>query len=333
MTPSNGSRTDSRLKVCLVGAGWIGGIHLDALDRLGRTDLVGVASPRVERAAALASGHGGRPYDDVERMLDEERPDVAYVSVPPAYSAATCERLLERGIPFLVEKPLAAMDASGPQKIADRIAESGLVVAVGYHLRALEAMPEVRDRLVTTPPNLVVARWLEQTPPRAWWWKEDLGGGQVIEQATHVYDLARHLVGEATVVGAASTRSDPSVPEGADVADASAAVLRFDSGAVGTFANGRRIAGWLIDITFASDGLITTIGRLDEGPGDWTVSFADSSGTRVIPPGRSPYERQAVVFLDAVEAGDPDAVLATYRDALGTDRLTRAVVAATGERG
>ena len=48
---------------------------------------------------------------------------------------------------------------------------------------------------------------------------------------------------------------------------------------------------------------------------------------------RDPYEIQAAAFLDAVEARDPGRVLSTYADALRTDRLTRAVVAATGAGG
>ena len=48
---------------------------------------------------------------------------------------------------------------------------------------------------------------------------------------------------------------------------------------------------------------------------------------------RDPYEVQAEAFLDAVESGDPSRVLATYRDALATDRLTRSVVAASGTPG
>ena len=46
-----------------------------------------------------------------------------------------------------------------------------------------------------------------------------------------------------------------------------------------------------------------------------------------------PYEKQAASFLDAVEWADPGGVLSSYEDALGTDRLTRAVVAATGAPG
>ena len=136
-------------------------------------------------------------------MLDEAAPDVVYVAVPPHRSVAVGERLVERGIPFLVEKPLAASDADGPARLADAIDRAGLVVAVGYHLRALDIMAEVRERLAADPPRLVVARWLDRTPPPAWWGRVDEGGGQVVEQATHLYDLARLILGEAVVVGAA----------------------------------------------------------------------------------------------------------------------------------
>ena len=56
-------------------------------------------------------------------------------------------------------------------------------------------------------------------------------------------------------------------------------------------------------------------------------------GATVVTDTRDPYEVQAEAFLDAVEAGEPGRVLATYRDALATDRLTRSVVTATGTAG
>ena len=238
-------RPDVRL--ALIGAGWITPAHLAALDRLGRTELVGVASARIESAEAVARPRDVAAYDDVSRLLDEQRPDVVYVCVPPSAAVAICEQLVERGIPFLTEKPLAATDAAGPARVAAGIAERGLVVAVGYHVRALEAMPEVRERLAANPARLVTARWLSGTPAPAWWQREAGGGGQVVEQATHFYDLARWLVGEATVVGAVSVRDEPVVPPGADVVDATAAVLRFETGAVGSFANTRRLASAVVE--------------------------------------------------------------------------------------
>jgi len=322
------------LRLGLIGGGWISRQHLDALERLGRTELVGVVAGTRETADAVTAQWGGTSYDELDRMLDAARPEVVYVAVPPYRSVAIGERLVARRIPFLTEKPLAAADAEGPLRLATAIEQAGLVVAVGYHLRALDIMAEVRDRLAASPPRLVVARWLDTTPNTAWWGRVEEGGGQVVEQATHLYDLARWIMGEAVVVGAASTRDPLGSPRGVDVADSSAAVLRFTGGAVGSFANTRRIASAVIDVEFVSDGLLTTLTkRPDRGQGDWHVNFDNGTAIRSISAERDPYEIQAAVFLDAVEWNDPGGVLSTYGDALATDRLTRAVVAATGATG
>jgi myo-inositol 2-dehydrogenase/D-chiro-inositol 1-dehydrogenase len=322
------------LRLGLVGGGWISREHLEALERLGRTELVGVLSRTQKTADAVTTRWGGTRFDDLDAMLDGAKPDVVYVAVPPNRAVAIGERLVARGIPFLTEKPLAAADASGPVRLAAAIERAGLVVAVGYHLRALDILPEIRDRLAMAPPRLIVARWLDSTPGRAWWGRVAEGGGQVIEQTTHLYDLARLLLGEAVVVGAASTRDLLGSPRGVDVVDSTAAVLRFTGGAVGTFANSRRLASAVIEIEFVSDGFLTTIEkRAQRGQGDWHARFDDGTTVRAIRAERDPYEIQAAAFLDAVEAGEPARVLSTYADALLTDRLTRSVVAATGTGG
>ena len=322
------------LRLGLVGGGWISGLHLEALERLGRTELAGVVSRSPETAGTVIARWGGARFDDVDAMLDGARPDAVYVAVPPHRAVAIGERLVARRIPFLTEKPLAAADADGPARLAAAIDGAGLVVAVGYHLRALDILGEVRARLAAAPPRLVVARWLDATPPPAWWGHVDEGGGQVVEQATHLYDLARLLLGEAVVVGAASTRDPGASPPGVDVADGTAAVLRFAGGAIGSFSNSRRLASADIEVEFVSDGLLTTLEkRAERGQGDWHARFDDGTSVRAIRAEADPYERQAAAFLDAVEADDPAGVLCSYDDALGTDRLTRAVVSATGATG
>jgi myo-inositol 2-dehydrogenase / D-chiro-inositol 1-dehydrogenase len=306
---------------------------LEALERLGRTELVGVVSRTPETAEAVVGRWGGGAFSDVDAMLDAAKPDVVYVAVPPHRAVAIGERLVAGGIPFLTEKPLSA-GAEGPADLADAIERAGLVVAVGYHLRALDILGELHDRLAAAPPQLVVARWLGSTPGAAWWGRVDEGGGQVIEQATHLYDLARLLLGEAVVIGAASTRDPAASPPGVDVADSTAALLRFSGGAVGSFANSRRLSSSVVALEFVSDGLLTTLEKRPErGQGDWHARFDDGTTVHAIRAEADPYETQAAVFLDAVEAGDPGRVLSTYRDALATDRLTRAVVTATGQPG
>jgi myo-inositol 2-dehydrogenase / D-chiro-inositol 1-dehydrogenase len=321
-------------RLAFIGAGWIAGIHLEALARLGRTELVGVVSGTRERAAEVAARWGGVAYEDPDRMFDEARPEAVYLCVPPYRAIEMCERLIERGVPFLAEKPLAASDAEGPARVAAAIERAGLVVAVGYHLRGLPVVPEIRRRFATRPPRMVVARWLGSTPPPPWWGRVDEGGGQVVEQATHFYDLARHLVGEAQVLGAVSTRDPAASPPAIDVVDATASLLRFDGGAIGSFANTWRLASSDIEIEFVSDDLLITLRPEPErGQGGWHATFDDGGAVEHVPAGRDPYDVQAEAFLDAVATRDRTRVLSSYEDALRTDRLTRAVVAATGAPG
>lgn len=321
------------MRLGLIGAGWIAGLHLEALARLGRTELVGAVSGTGAGAAALTSRWGGRAYEDLDQLLDDARIDVAYVCVPPFRAVAIGERLVERGIPFLTEKPLAAADATGQARLAAAIDRAGLVVAVGYHVRALDIMPTVLERVAERPPAMIVARWLGGTPPPAWWSLAEEGGGQVVEQATHLYDLARYLVGEADVIGAASTRDPAGASATVDVADATVAVLRFASGAVGSFSNTRLIPTGVVSVELASDGLVTTLVKGDRSQGDWHATFDDGASPVQLHAEHDPYEIQAAAFLDAVEAADTGRVLSSYADALKTDRLTRAVVAATGAPG
>jgi predicted dehydrogenase len=321
------------LRVVMIGAGWIVPFHLAALDRLGRTTIVGVASARRERAAAVAEPFGAAAGIDPIGMVDDLRPDAVWLCVPPFRAVSIGEALVDRGVPFLTEKPLAATDAEGPARLAAAIERRGLVVAVGYHLRGVAGLGDVRDRIAGSAPLLVAGRWLDETPGPAWWRRVDQGGGQVIEQATHLYDLGRHLVGEPEVAAARSIRREPAVPRGADVADGTTAILHYANGAIGSFINSRRARRRLISLEIVTDAAHVSIDKASDAPGDWRVSMADGKGTRTLPGGRDPYEVQAEAFLDAVEVRDPERTRCTYADALRTDRLTRAVVAATGTTG
>ena len=100
--------------------------------------------------------------------------------------------------------------------------------------------------------------------------------------------------------------SEPPVPADADVADATAAILRYETGAVGTFVNSRRSDTRSIGLELVGDGLRAVVGKAGDEPGDWAITIADGRSTRTLAPGRDPYEIQAERFLDAVEAGDPD---------------------------
>ena len=134
-----------------------------------------------------------RAYDDVDAMLGQANARRRLRGRAAAPGRGD-RRAPGRGpaIPFLTEKPLAAADADGPGPAGGgdrrgrprrrrRLPPAG----ARHHGRGPR-------RLGGPPPaQLVVARWLDATPGPAWWGRADEGGGQVIEQATHLYDLAR----------------------------------------------------------------------------------------------------------------------------------------------
>ena len=261
-----------RLRLGLIGAGGVTVQHLSALGQLRRTELVGVVSRTFERASATVAEWGGAAYTETERMLDEQKPHLALVCLPPFQAGAACLLLAQRGIPFLTEKPLAA-DAQVPPAVSRLVEERKLVTAVGYQWRALDFLPEVRARIAERPPRLLIALWLGGTPSPAWWGRLDQGGGQVLEQATHQYDFARALLGEATVIAAvADHHPRPGEPE-VDVAAVGSALLRFESGAIGTFANTRLLASGLVQVAIVADGLLITVGVRGWPEQQWTATF------------------------------------------------------------
>jgi myo-inositol 2-dehydrogenase / D-chiro-inositol 1-dehydrogenase len=323
----------SRLRLGLIGTGWITERHLPILARLGRTDLVGVVSADPERASNVVATWGGAGYTALGRMLDEQTPDVAVVCLPPDRSPAACAELVRRGIPFLTEKPLGAA-AVDPEQIAVSLTSTRLVTAVGYQCRGLDFLPELRSRLAARPAHLLLARYTGSTPGSSWWRHVAESGGQVVEQATHLYDLARLLLGEGEVLAAASSRHPrPAFPD-ADVDDVATAIVRFSSGTLASFTNSCLLPSAVVEFDLVSEGLRSTIRLADRPEGArWTLTLEDETGTTVREPGRDPYEVQAEAFLDGVRDDDPGRVLSTYADALRTDRLTRAVVTATGSPG
>jgi myo-inositol 2-dehydrogenase / D-chiro-inositol 1-dehydrogenase len=300
-----------RLRIAFVGAGSIVPVHMAAIESLDRADVVAVVSRDLDRARKAAHLHAAAAYVDSDEMLRTEQPDAVFVCVPPHAAPALCLKLAQGAVPFLVEKPVAALDRTVACKVAEELERRGLVAAVGYHLRGLDFLETWRSEIDRHPPELVAAWWMDSTPKSEWWSVQELSGGQVIEQMTHLYDLARFLLGEAEVVSAASSAASTS------------ALLRFPSGAVGAFVNSHHAVETRIAFQMVPSGMIWR----DAGGSAWTLTQAGRSTSMR----RNPYAVQAAAFFDAVEAGDPRAVLATYADGLATHLLTCQVVAATAD--
>ncbi len=223
----------TRLRVGCVGTGFIAGRHLSALAAMPEVEVVAVADAQPERAEAVAGRYGAHACTDGVQLLEQEQLDAVWLCVPPSEHGRLEQTALDRELPFFVEKPLA-VDLPTAARTAAGVRRTGLLTCVGYHWRSLDVVAQARQALADRRVELFTATWLDSTPAAPWWSQRSGSGGQLVEQTTHLIDLARLLVGEiATVQALEVTHPREAWPQ-ADVPTASAVLLRFTSGAVGT---------------------------------------------------------------------------------------------------
>jgi myo-inositol 2-dehydrogenase / D-chiro-inositol 1-dehydrogenase len=140
--------------------------------------------------------------------------------------------VLGAGAALFVEKPLA-LDAPTAERIADTARKAGVLTAVGHHWRYSPAVDLVRELLDGRPVRVVAGSWIDRVPPVAWWSRRALSGGQIVEQAVHVLDMIRLLCGDVVEVNAYANAAPPRASD-ADIDGATVAILKLQSGAVGT---------------------------------------------------------------------------------------------------
>ena len=95
-----------RLRVGVVGVGHLGKEHARILAGLPEVELVGVADSHAPQAEAVAARCGTRAFTDHREFLPLV--EAAVVAVPTAWHHAVAADFLSRGVPLLVEKPLAS---------------------------------------------------------------------------------------------------------------------------------------------------------------------------------------------------------------------------------
>ncbi|MGH8172430.1 MAG: NAD-dependent epimerase/dehydratase family protein [Rhodanobacteraceae bacterium] len=121
----------AKLRVAVVGAGYVASHHLAALKRLDFVELVGICDPNTEAADALAKRFGiGLVAKDLAGLASA-RPQIVHVLTPPALHAPIAIEGLEMGCGVLVEKPMADT-AAECQAMIDKAREKGLILGVNH---------------------------------------------------------------------------------------------------------------------------------------------------------------------------------------------------------
>jgi len=183
----------ARLPVGVVGVGALGRHHARHLAMLDQVRLVGVCDIDPARAAMVGAELGATAFTDLDGLLAEV--EAVTVAVPTPAHAEVGLRALERGVPVLMEKPLAGTLGEADRLIAAAAAR-GLQLQVGHierYNRALRAAEPYLDG-----PRYIESQRLAPFQPRG----TDVA--VVLDLMIHDLDLVLRLTGgaEATEVRA-----------------------------------------------------------------------------------------------------------------------------------
>lgn len=183
----------ARLPVGVVGVGALGRHHARHLAALEEARLVGVFDTDLDRAQAVAAEVGTTAFTDLGVLLG--RVEAVTVAVPTPAHAGVGLRALERGVPVLMEKPLAAAADEADALIA-AAARGGLQLQVGHIERYNRALRAAEPYL--NGPRYIESLRLAPFQPRG----TDVA--VVLDLMIHDLDLVLHLTGgaEATEVRA-----------------------------------------------------------------------------------------------------------------------------------
>lgn len=305
------------MRIGFIGTGGIANHHMKALAKIG-VEFAGMTDVDPARAQEAANAYGGRAYADHREMLEKESLDAVFVCVPPFAHTGQELDCIAAGTALFVEKPVS-LDLEYARRVEAALEEKGLVSAVGYHWRHMESVREGRRLLADAPIGLMMGYWVGGMPGVWWWRRRDKSGGQLVEQTTHIVDLARYFGGEVeSVCGAASSRILTESVEDFDIDEASAAVLRFESGAVATIHSACLTPMWVgLDVVAESVAL--------EIRGNWLKVRRPGQETETVEGQNDPTVDEDRAFLEAVKAKNPAGVASSYSDAVRTLAVTMAM--------
>ncbi len=227
------------LGVAIIGPGLVAHTHAQALAQMTDAKLIAVCGRHLEKTRAFAVQYGAHPFTSFTQTLEHPGVDAVILCTPHPLHAEQATLAARAGKHVLIEKPMALSLKDCERMIAaaqtnhvklGMISQRRLYEPVLRVKRAIETGKLGRPVLATLsllgwrgPEYYAMAEW------RGTWAGE--GGGVLVNQAVHQLDLLTWLMGGVTRVS--SEVANLNHPE-IEVEDTAVAVLRFQSGALGS---------------------------------------------------------------------------------------------------
>jgi predicted dehydrogenase len=284
----------SQIGAAVIGSGFIGTVHIEALRRLG-VQVHGLLGSTPERGAASAERIGvPRAYASLTDLLADDRVEVVHVTSPNHLHHPQVKEILAAGRHVVCEKPLAMTSDESAELVA-LAAESGRVNAVNFNIRFYPLNQHVQEMVagggvgdVRLVSGHYFQDWLLLETDWNWRLEPQLGGSlrAVGDIGSHWLDLMAFATGlRITEVMAdlhtfIPTRKQPAGPvetfstqRAAETVereigteDTATILLRFENGARGTVAISQLAAGRKNSLEYEIDGSTAAVAWDSEQP-------------------------------------------------------------------
>lgn len=336
-----------RIGMGLVGPGFVGAHHIDAVRRLGFVDVVAVAASSEASARRKADALGvPKAYGSYEALAADPDVHVVHNTTPNALHGPVIRAALAHGKHIVSDKPLATT-ANEARALWQEASAAGVVHAVTFnyrgnplvqHARALVASGELgRVHFVH---GAYLQDWLLQPNDFSWRLEPEIGGASsaVGDIGSHWCDLVEHVIGQriesvlADLTTVVPTRIKPSgsreafartSASGTRVAvtseDLATVLLRFDGGAKASVSIGQVCAGHKNDLWFEVSGAAASIRWRQEQQNELWIGRRDAPNGLVAkdPSLVAPAARGYVRLPGGHQEGWADAFFNVVRDIYG----------------
>lgn len=299
------------LRAAVVGTGFVGAQHVEALRRIPGVEVVAVAASRDERAASAAKALGvPRASGDWRAVVADDGVDVVHVCVPNDLHVDVASAALEAGKHVVCEKPLA-VDVAGGSRLAELAARSDRVAVLCHNYRFYAMAAELRARVrdgslgeIHAVHGHYLQDWL-LSPTNTNWRIDPARGGAsraIADIGSHWVDLAETVTGrrlDAVVAQIAIVHARRPAYEGVETfsgsdghpdrawrtvgtEDQASLLLRFDGGLHGALVLSQVSAGHKNDLTLTVDGEQASATWRQERPDELVVGHLGRP-TEVVP--------------------------------------------------
>jgi len=276
-----------KLRVGIIGVGYLGTQHARILSYLEKVDLKGVADIDSNKSMVIGNRHSVPYYENFEDMLDEI--DAGIVAAPTSEHFSIAERLLKEGKSVLLEKPMTDT-VEQAEILVDLAKKKGLILQIGHLERFNPAVEALKD--IVKEPKFIEVQRLGSFSARS------LDTNVVLDLMIHDLDIILDLINdEVEVIRSSGIHV---LSEKFDIANAR---LEFKSGCVATLTASRVHQGKVRNLRIFEPTAYYSVDYMDQEVKSFPLNGRQTDIRTLKIKKEEPLKIELKNFLDCIRTG------------------------------